>query len=156
MQLIETITSDINAARKAHQPEQVGALVLVRDALIKAEKEALGKPVDPLAVLRKQLKQRVEAAEAYETAAANANDTDRERYERDAAAERYEASLIEAYLPSAPTAEELAAAVATAIDRVGATEIKQMGLVIKEVMSITEGRADGKSVSTAVKAALAG
>jgi uncharacterized protein YqeY len=95
---------------------------------------------DEIAVLQRERKKRVEAAEAYEGAG---------RTEQ-AAGERFEAELIEGYLPAQLSDEELDGLVAAAVEETGATERKQMGQVMSAVMPKVAGRADGKRVSAAV------
>ena len=68
-----------------------------------------------------------------------------------AADERFEAELIDGYLPEQLSDEELAAMVAEAIASTGATESKQMGQVMGALKEKVAGRADGKRVSTAVR-----
>ena len=123
---------------KARESERVAALRLVVDALQQDAK--LGKG-DEIAVLQRERKKRVEAAEAYEGAG---------RAEQ-AAAERFEAELIEAYLPQQLSDEELGELVAAAIAETGASEQKQMGQVMSALMPKVGGRADGKRVSAAVR-----
>ena len=96
---------------------------------------------DEVAVLQRERKKRVEAAEAYENAG---------RAEQ-AAAERFEAELIEGYLPQQLSDEELAELVAAAIAETGASEQRQMGQVMSALMPKVGGRADGKRVSAAVR-----
>lgn len=96
---------------------------------------------DEVAVLQRERKKRVEAAEAYEGAG---------RADQ-AAAERFEAELIEAYLPQQLSDEELAQLVQSAIDETGAGEQRQMGQVMSALMPKVAGRADGKRVSAAVR-----
>lgn len=123
---------------KARERDKASALRLVVDALQQDAK--LGKG-DEIAVLQRERKKRVEAAEAYEDAG---------RAEQ-AAAERFEAELIEAYLPAQLSDEELDGLVAEALAATGATEQKQMGQVMSAVMPKVGGRADGKRVSAAVR-----
>ena len=123
---------------KARDRERAGALRLIVDVLQQDAK--LGKG-DEVAVLQRERKKRVEAAEAYE----QAGRTDQ------AAAERFEAELIENYLPQQLSDEELAALVAEAVAETGASEQKQMGQVMSALMPKVGGRADGKRVSAAVR-----
>jgi hypothetical protein len=75
--------------------------------------------------------------------------------EEQAAKEEAELKLIEAYMPASATAEELAAAVAEAMAETGATEAKQMGLVMKAAQAKLAGkRVDGKALSEMVKGKL--
>lgn len=123
---------------KARDRDRAGALRLIVDVLQKDAKLGDG---DEIAVLQRERKKRVEAAEAYESAG---------RAEQ-AAAERFEAELIEGYLPQQLSDEELAEIVAAAIAETGASEQRQMGQVMSAVMPKVGGRADGKRVSAAVR-----
>jgi uncharacterized protein len=138
MTVLEQVQDDARTAMKAREREKAQALRLVVDALQQDAK--LGKG-DEIAVLQRERKKRVEAAEAYEGAG---------RAEQ-AAGERFEAELIEGYLPAQLSDEELAGLVAAAIEETGATEQKQMGQVMAALKPKVGGRADGKRVSTAVR-----
>lgn len=123
---------------KARDRERASALRLIVDVLQQDAK--LGKG-DEIAVLQRERKKRVEAAEAYEGAG---------RPEQ-AASERFEAELIEGYLPQQLSDEELAELVGAAIEETGASEQRQMGQVMSALMPKVGGRADGKRVSAAVR-----
>jgi uncharacterized protein YqeY len=138
MTVLEQVQDDARTAMKARERDKAQALRLVVDALQQDAK--LGKG-DEVAVLQRERKKRVEAAEAYEGAG---------RAEQ-AAGERFEAELIEGYLPAQLSDEELDALVAAAVEETGATEQRQMGQVMSAVMPKVGGRADGKRVSTAVR-----
>ena len=138
MSVLEQVQEDVRTAMKARDRERAGALRLVVDVLQQDAK--LGKG-DEVAVLQRERKKRVEAAEAY----ADAGRTEQ------AAAERFEAQLIEGYLPAQLSDQELEGLVAEAVAETGATEQKQMGQVMSAVMPKIAGRADGKRVSAAVR-----
>jgi uncharacterized protein YqeY len=138
MAVLEQVQDDVRTAMKARDRERASALRLIVDVLQQDAK--LGKG-DEVAVLQRERKKRVEAAEAYEKAG---------RAEQ-ASAERFEAELIEAYLPQQLSDEELEEIVATAIAETGASEQRQMGQVMSAVMPKVGGRADGKRVSAAVR-----
>jgi uncharacterized protein YqeY len=138
MSVLEQVRSDAREAMKARDRERAGALRLIVDVLQQDAK--LGKG-DEVAVLQRERKKRVEAAEAYEGAG---------RAEQ-AAAERFEAELIENYLPQQLSDEELARLVEDAVAETGATEQRQMGQVMSALMPKLGGRADGKRVSAAVR-----
>ena len=123
---------------KARDRERAAALRMIVDVLQQDAK--LGKG-DEVAVLQRERKKRVEAAEAYENAG---------RAEQ-AASERFEAELIEGYLPQQLSDEELGELVEAAVAETGATEQKQMGQVMSALMPKVGGRADGKRVSAAVR-----
>lgn len=69
--------------------------------------------------------------------------------------ESAEIALLEAYLPQQLTDDELAALVREAISQTGAKTPREMGAVMKALSPKTQGKAEGKRVSDAVKAALA-
>jgi uncharacterized protein len=141
LQIADRIKSDVASAMKAGERERVGALRLVLSELQKAEKEG---QADELAVLRRERKRRREAADAY-----------REAGREDlAASEDSEAVVIEQYLPAELSDAELDALVARAVEETGASSPRDMGQVMKHVMAAAGGRADGRTVSTKVKAAL--
>ncbi|MGA0122722.1 MAG: GatB/YqeY domain-containing protein [Gaiellales bacterium] len=145
--MIEQVEADLKAARLARDTERVGALSMLLAALRDAEK-AQGALDDAAAiqVLTRERKRRVEAAESFREGGR----------EDDAVKEEAEAALIDAYLPAALSPAELAELVAQAIAETGATEPKDLGSVMKVLTPRTQGRADGKAVSTAVREALGG
>jgi uncharacterized protein len=142
MSILERVQADTREAMKARDRERVGALRMVADALQKDAK--LGKG-DEIAVLQRERKKRMEAAEAFHTA----------HREADAAAEEAEAELIGNYLPEQLSDGELAELVAEAIEEAGATQPGEMGQVMSVLMPKVAGRADGKRVSQVVRERLA-
>jgi len=138
MTVLEQVQDDVKTAMKARDRERAAALRMVVDVLQQDAK--LGKG-DEVAVLQRERKKRVEAAEAYEGAG---------RAEQ-AAAERFEAELIEAYLPQQLSDQELSELVDAAIAECGAAEPRQIGQVMSALMPKVGGRADGKRVSAAVR-----
>jgi len=138
MSALEQVQDDVKAAMKARDRERAAALRMVVDVLQQDAK--LGKG-DEVAVLQRERKKRIEAAEAYEKAGRGDQ----------AAAERFEAELIEGYLPRQLSDEELAGLVEAAVAETGASGQRQMGQVMSAVMPKVAGRADGKRVSAAVR-----
>lgn len=138
MTVLEQVQGDVRTAMKARERDRASALRMVVDVLQKDAKLGTG---DEVAVLQRERKKRVEAAEAYEGAGRD----------EQAAAERFEADLIEGYLPEQLSDEELEAIVESAVAESGATEQRQMGQVMSAVMPKVGGRADGKRVSAAVR-----
>jgi uncharacterized protein len=138
MSLLDQVQDDVKAAMKAGERERVRALRMVADALQKAEKDNGGEPIE---VLQRERKRRLEAAEAYR---------DGGRAEA-ADAEQREADLIASYLPEQLSDDELNAIVGDAVAESGATSAQEMGKVMAVVMPQVKGRADGKRVSAAVK-----
>jgi uncharacterized protein len=139
--VLEQVRTDMTTAMKAGEKQRVGALRLVLSELQKDAKEGRS---DELAVLRRERKRRLEAAEQFR---------DGGRPEL-AEQEESEAKLIETYLPSELDDSELDAIVAAAIADTGASDPKDMGQVMKVVMAKAGGRADGKRASARVREAL--
>ena len=141
MTVTEQLRTDINAALKAGERERAGALRLVLSELQKAAKDGSD---DEQAVLRRERKRRLEAADQFRGGG---------RPEL-ADKEEAEAGLIEGYLPAELGDAELQALVDEAISQTGASDPKEMGQVMKVVMAQAAGRADGKRVSQRVREAL--
>jgi uncharacterized protein len=104
-----------------------------------------------LKVIAKEAKKRAESAEAF--AAAGRDEL--------AAQERAEGEVLDRYLPTQLSDDELAAIAATAVEETTA-ELgekpgpRQMGQVMKKANAAAAGRADGGRVAAAVKALLVG
>jgi uncharacterized protein YqeY len=141
--ILERVQGDTRTAMKAGEKERVGALRLLTSALQTEAKEGKG---DEIAVLRRERKRRLDAAEAYR----EGGSPDR------AATEASEAELISEYLPAELSDEELAEIVDAAIAESGAAGPQDMGKVMGPAMAKTGGRADGKRVSAVVRERLAG
>ena len=147
MNLKDTIISDLTAAMKAKEADRVSTLRMVKANLMNRQIEKGGELTDEeiQKALQSLVKQRRDSIEQYERAG---------RAEL-AAKEASEIEVIEAYLPQAASADEVAKAVEAAVAETGATSMKDMGTVMKAVMAKLQGKsADGKIVSEAVKAKL--
>jgi uncharacterized protein YqeY len=143
MSILDEVKADLHGAMRAGEKERVGALRLVLSELQKAAKEGSD---DELAVLRRERKRRLEAAQAYREAGLQ----DR------ASSEESEAELISTYLPAELSEAELESIVAQAVRDSGAQSVKDMGQAMKQAMAVVDGRADGKRVSGLVRASLQG
>ncbi|HKG35683.1 MAG TPA: GatB/YqeY domain-containing protein [Solirubrobacterales bacterium] len=136
--ILERVREDSRAAMKEGDRVRASSLRLVLDALQQDAK--LGKG-DDVAVLQRERKKRLEAAEAFRAGGRA----------QQAEAEAREAELIEGYLPAQLSDRELGELVDAAVAEAGATEQRQMGQVMSLLMPRVEGRADGKRVSGAVR-----
>ena len=146
MTIRDRIQSDTKAAMKQRDRTRVGALRMLGAALKNAEIEA-GRPLDEQeeqTILRRQLKQRDESVEAFRKAG---------REER-AASESAEAEIVRTYLPEPLSQDELQAIVDRAINETGAKNMKDMGTVINRAMELSEGRAEGRTLSTLARTRL--
>jgi uncharacterized protein YqeY len=139
----DQVRSDMTAALKAGEKQRLGALRLVLSELQKASKDGSG---DELTVLRRERKRRLDAADQFEDAGRT------ELSEQ----ERYEAQLIGGYLPAELSDDELRQIVERAVADTGAAGPRDMGAVMKAVMSASGGRAEGKRASALVREALSG
>ena len=146
MSLAARISQDMKAAMKQRNRGRVGALRMLGAALKNGEIEA-GRPLteeEEQVVLRRQLKQREESAEAFRRAG---------REER-AASESAEAEIVREYLPEPLSADELEQIVDEALRETGATGIKDMGAVMGQAMALAEGRAEGRELAALVRVKL--
>ncbi len=147
MALIDQLQKDLIVAMRGKEELRLGTIRMVKAALMKEKADTM-KAVDEageMRILSLLIKQRREAAEMYRQGGR----------EEQAAKEEAELKMIEAYMPASATPEELDAAVAEAMAETGATQTKQMGLVMKAAQGRLAGkRVDGKALSELVKARL--
>jgi len=146
MTLSERIDHDLKEAMKAREASKLSALRMLKSAFKYAaiEKGGADAVVDDeiaMTVIRKQIKQREDAAAGFEQGG---------RPDQ-AAKEREEITFFSSYLPAALSSEELSSLVKDAIAEVGATDKAQMGAVMKAVQAKAAGRADGRSLSAEVQ-----
>ena len=147
MPLLDQIQKDIIAAMKGREEARLDALRMIKTALRKHEVDSM-KPLDAateLQILNTLIKQRKEASEMFR------------KGNRPELADREDAEqkLIETYMPSAPTEEEVEAAIAAAMTESGITSLKQMGVVMKAAQAKLAGkRVDGKALSERVRSKL--
>jgi len=142
----DRIQSDTKAAMKQRDRTRVGALRMLGAALKNAEIEA-GRPLDEQeeqTILRRQLKQRGESAEAFRKAGR----------EEQAASESAEAEIVRSYLPEPLSHEQLEEIVDRAVSETGATSMRDMGAVMGRAMQLSEGRAEGRELSEIVRGRL--
>jgi uncharacterized protein len=147
MPLLDQIQRDITAAMKGREEARLGALRMIKTALKKHEIDSM-KPLDEpteLQILNTLIKQRKESSDMFRKG--NRPDL--------ADKEDAEQKLIETYMPSAPTEEEVDAAIAAAMAETGVTSLKQMGVVMKAAQAKLAGkRVDGKALSDRVRSKL--
>ena len=145
--MIDRVKADLRDAMRSGDRSRIDALRLVLSALQRAEKAVpVGEfsQADAEAVLRRERKQRLEAAESYRAAG---------REDR-VAAELADVPVIEAYLPAAMSEADLAALVDAAIQETGAESMRDMGRVMGLVTARGEGRVDGAAAAALVRARL--
>jgi uncharacterized protein YqeY len=141
--LTERIQADMKAAMKERNRGRVGALRMLGAALKNGAIEA-GRPLreeEEQTVLRRQLKQREESAEAFRRAGR----------EEQAASESAEADIVREYLPEPLSREGLEQIVDQAVKETGATGMKDMGAVMGRAMGLAGGRAEGRELAALVR-----
>jgi len=149
MGLKERLREDLTEAIRSRDEITSGTIRMVLTAI--TNEEVSGKSAreltdaEVITVLSREAKKRREAAEAFDAGA---------RPEK-ATLERAEGDVIAKYLPTQLSDAELAQMIKDAIAETGATGPAGMGLVMKALSPKIAGRADGATVSAAVKAALA-
>jgi uncharacterized protein YqeY len=139
----DRIQDDTKTAMKQRDRTRVGALRMLGAALKNAEIEA-GRPLteqEEQTILRRQLKQRDESAEAFQKAGR----------EEQAASEAAEAEIVRTYLPQLLSPAELEEIADRAINETGATGMRDMGSVMGRAMELAEGRANGRQLSALVR-----
>jgi uncharacterized protein YqeY len=147
MSLKAKLGEDLKTAMRERDSVRLDTIRSIRAAVTLREVDGQ-KELDDAAVadlIRALRKQRVESIEQY-TLGARPDLVEKEVREKE---------LLEAYLPAAPGASEIDAAVRGAIAKLGATSIKDMGKVISAAKEQLSG-VDGKLLSDVVKKLLAG
>ena len=149
MSLTDTILDDMKTAMKAREKHTLNVLRALKTAITNAgiEKGGLGTPLEDAevtAIIRKQIKQRQDSVEQFETAG---------RAEL-AETEKVEITVLEKYLPAAMSDEEFQTVLDAAFEETGATSRADMGKVMGILKAKTDGRVDGKTLSQAVMSRL--
>jgi uncharacterized protein len=147
MSLIARIEEELATAMREREAERRDALRLILSSLRSAEKE-LQRPLhdeEELQVLQRERKRRLEAAEAFRAGGR----------EEQAESEERELAVLEEFMPEPLSEEELEAIIDDAIAECGATNIRDLGRVMADVMPQVAGRADGAAVSQLVREKLA-
>jgi uncharacterized protein YqeY len=144
MTLIARITEDIAAAMRGKDQARLAPLRMAKAALMNREVERGGALDDSESqqVIASLIKQRRDSIEQFRSG----------RREDLAAKEAAEIDVLQAYLPPPVDAARIEQLVDDAIAEIGASSPKDMGRVMKTVMSKLAGRAvDGKQVNELVR-----
>ncbi len=148
MSLKIRITEDMKTAMRARDTARLGAIRLLLAAIKQIEVDQRIEPDDAviISVIEKMIKQRKDSISQFQ-GAGRQDLVD---------AEQFEIEVINAYMPQALSAAEVAAIIAAAVADSGASSMQEMGKVMAIVKPQLAGRADMGQVSAAVKARLAG
>ncbi len=145
--LRERLDADLKDAMRARDELKLTTIRAIKSAVKYKEVEAANKVLDEPAIIQvivTQVKQRRDAAAEYK--AANRVDL--------ADKEEKEIAILQNYLPTQLSAEQLTAEIARAITEAGAQSVKDLGNVMKIVTPRLKGQAEGKAISEEVKAQL--
>lgn len=146
MGIKEQLGEDLKAAMRAKDSLRLNAIRSVRAAITQKEVDG-GKELDDAAVfdlIRGLRKQRLESIEQYKEGG-RADLVEQEVREKE---------LLEAYLPAAPSQEQIETTVKAVIAELGASSMRDMGKVVAAAKARLSG-VDGKQLSDTVKAQLA-
>jgi hypothetical protein len=144
MSLLEQVTKEIGDAMRRKDQASLAPLRMLKAALMnkEVEKSRALDEAESLQVVNALVKQRRDSAEQFRTG--NRIDL--------ADKEQSEITFLERYLPPAADPSAIAAAVEAAVLETSAAGPKDMGKVMKVVMSKLAGMSvDGRAVSDAVK-----
>jgi len=146
MELREKINADIKDALKSGAKDKVSALRMLSAALKNKEIDKRRPLTDEevIETIRTLIKQRKDSIEQF-TKGGRQDLADKETAE---------VAFLEVYLPQQLTREELEAMVREAVAQTGAQGARDMGKVMKALVPMAAGRADGKLLSELVKIAL--
>jgi len=141
--LRDQVNNDMKAAMKAKETAKRDALRLLLSAFKQVEvderKELSDEDVSK--IIQKQVKQRQDSAAQYKDAG------------RDDLLEKEESEIafFMEYMPKQLSDDELASAVKSIVEKVGATSMKDMGKVMGTASKELSGKADGKRINECVK-----
>ena len=149
MSLEKQIMDEMKAAMKSKDSVALQALRAVKSAFLLA-KTASGSgdgltPEQEIKIIQKQVKQRKDSSAIFI-----------QQGRQDLAEpELAEAAILEKFLPEALSEEAIAKVVVSAIEKIGASGMKDMGKVMGIVSKQLAGQADGKTISGIVRTYLA-
>lgn len=143
MSLTDQINTDIKEAMKAREKEKLSALRDIKSKLLNEATSGNGE-IDEAKenkIILKLHKQRMDTYNVY-----------KEQGRDDLAeGEKFEAEIIEKYMPKMMDESEVRAEVKSAIENIGASGPQDMGKVMGALTKKLAGKADGKLISTLVK-----
>jgi uncharacterized protein YqeY len=147
MSLQTQIMDAMKVAMKAKNSGALNALRAVKSELLLAQTSGTGTELteaDEIKILQKLVKQRKESASIF---------TEQNREDL-AQPEIEQAAIIEKFLPEQLSEEEVIAIIDAIIEQTGANSMKDMGKVMGMTNTKVAGKADGKTISTILKARL--
>ncbi|MCI8587688.1 MAG: GatB/YqeY domain-containing protein [Clostridia bacterium] len=141
--LKEKLMEDLKKSMREKNEVRKNTVQMIRAAILQIEKDKGIEVQDEkiLEIIAKEVKIKKDALVDFEKA--QRQDLIKQTNE--------EISVLQEYLPKQLSKEELNEKIAQVIARVGATSIKDMGIVMKEAKQEIGTAADGKSINEVVK-----
>lgn len=147
MEIREQLMADVKEAMKSKDQLKLNTLRFLQAAVKNREIELRPNAItsdEVMGVIKKLVKQRKESIEQYQ------NGGRQDLADQEAA----ELKVLEGYLPAQMGRDQIEKVVTEVIAALGAKTVKDMGPVMKEVVSRTVGTADNKTVSELIKSKL--
>jgi uncharacterized protein YqeY len=143
MDLKATLQSDLKDAMRNGEETRKSTIRMALTAIKLAEVSKIGQldEAESLAIIQKEIKSRKETI-------ADAEKANRPDFIPQA---EEEIKILQTYLPTAMSLEELEGKAKAAIAESGATSIREMGQVMKILIPRLQGRATGEQASAAVR-----
>lgn len=137
------LNSDMKEAMKAKEKERLGAIRAILTAIKQKEVDdrVVVDDAEAVAIMAKLVKQRRESIASY--AAAGRADL--------VESEEKEVAFISVYMPAQMSSDEVDNAIKTAIAKVDAKTVKDMGKVMGELRGPLQGKADMSDVGARIK-----
>ena len=141
--LKEKLLEDLKVAMRDKNVIRKNTVQMVRAAILKIEKDTQTEVDDNkiIEIIAKEQKGKKDALADFEKA--GREDLIEQTKE--------EMKILEEYLPKQLSKEELKEEISKIIEAVGATSIKDMGIVMKEAKAIIGAAADGRTINEVVK-----
>ncbi|QIL50930.1 GatB/YqeY domain-containing protein [Weissella coleopterorum] len=143
MTLLDTLTVDMKTAMKAKDKATLSVVRMLK-AAVSNEQIKLGHDLTPeeeLAVLSRELKQRVEERDSYQAGHRTELVTEIQQ----------QMDVVKRYMPAQMSEAEVETIVKATVEQVGATQKSDMGKVMGALMPKVKGKADGKLVNDLVQ-----
>lgn len=144
MSLEEKINQDLITAMKAKDDVALRGVRAIKSAILLAKTDGSGQPIDEareVQILQKLVKTRQESFDIY---------TKNNRPEL-AQIEQEEIEVIRRYLPKMLEGADLEAVLKKIVADLGASSVKDMGMVMGAANKQLAGKADGRAISEIVK-----
>ena len=148
MGILANLTDEIKTAMRAKDSLKLEALRAIKSAVILEQTAAGGSDTlsdeQEIKLVQKLVKQRKDSAQIF-----------REQNRPDLAEpEEAQAQVIAQFLPEQLSEEEITIIIQSIIEKTGASGMKDMGKVMGMASKEMAGKADGKTISTVIKAQL--